>query len=131
MSEDGRGERAAQDGYPFTFRCRRSGNCCARPGGFVRVGPEDIAAIADHLGMSEAGVRARFVALSGDRLREGTGGRCVFLADGLHAGCSIYPVRPEKCRTWPFWPELLTSEEALGQAERLCPGIEPRTPDMP
>lgn len=128
---DGGVERAERDGFPFTFRCRRSGNCCARPGGFVRVGPDDVAAIADHLGLSEAGVRARFLTPAADRLREGVGGRCVFLEDGVHAGCGIYPVRPERCRTWPFWPELLESGEARTEAERLCPGIEPRAPDLP
>jgi Fe-S-cluster containining protein len=124
-------EPAERDGYPFRFRCRRSGNCCARPGGFVRVGPDDVKAIAGHLGLSEAGVRARFLAVSGDRLREGVGGRCVFLEDGVHAGCGIYPVRPGPCRTWPFWPGLLESSEARAEAERLCPGIEPRAPDVP
>lgn len=120
-----------RDGYPFAFRCRRSGNCCARPGGFVRVGPADVTAIAEHLGLSEGGVRSRFLAADGSRLRDGEGGRCVFLQDGAQAGCGIYPVRPERCRTWPFWPELLESDEARAQAERLCPGIEPRAPDLP
>ncbi len=127
----GDADRAERDGYPFSFRCRRSGNCCARPGGFVRVGVEDVAAIAGHLGMSEEGVRARYLTLSGDRLRDGPGGRCVFLEDGAQAGCGIYAVRPERCRTWPFWPELLESDDARAQAERLCPGIEPRAPGVP
>jgi Fe-S-cluster containining protein len=119
-------EERASHPFPFRFRCRRSGNCCARPEGVVRVTPEDVERMAAHLGMDEAGFRSRYVAAAGDRLAEGLGQRCVFLEDGREAHCRIYPVRPERCRTWPFWPELRDSPEALRAARRLCPGIEPR-----
>jgi len=109
--------------FPFRFRCRRSGNCCARPEGVVRVTPDDVARIAAHLGMSEGAFRSRYVAASGDRLVEGNGPRCVFLADGHHASCTIYPARPERCRTWPFWDEH-RDPAALAAAARICPGIE-------
>jgi len=48
----------------------------------------------------------------------------VFLVDGRETACSIYAARPEQCRSWPFWPELLRSPQALREAARLCPGIE-------
>ena len=111
-------------GFPFAFACRRSGNCCARPEGVVRVDAEDVRRMAAHLGLSEAGVRSRYLAASGDRLAEGLGGRCVFLEDGGEASCGIYPARPERCRSWPFWPELAASERELAAACRVCPGIE-------
>jgi Fe-S-cluster containining protein len=110
--------------YPFRFRCRRSGNCCARPEGVVRVSPLDITPIADHLRTSETAVRARFVAASGDRLIDGPGGRCPFLEDGQETRCGIYAVRPKKCRSWPYWDEFLDNPAALREAARLCPGIE-------
>jgi Fe-S-cluster containining protein len=110
--------------FPFRFRCRRSGNCCARPAGVVRVGDADVRAIAAHLGMAERAFRSRYVAAGGDRLAEGLGGRCPFLADGGEATCTIYPVRPHRCRTWPYWPELLASPELLAQARRTCPGLK-------
>ena len=90
----------------------------------MRVDAEDVRRISAHLGLPESGVRSRFVAPSGDRLVEGLGGRCVFLRDGDEATCGIYPVRPERCRSWPFWPELVASERELGAACRVCPGIE-------
>lgn len=86
--------------------------------------PLDIAQIADHLRMSEAAVRVRFVAASGDRLIDGPGGRCPFLEDGQETSCRIYAVRPQKCRSWPYWEEFLHDPEALREAARLCPGIE-------
>lgn len=112
-------------GYAFRFRCRRSGNCCSRPEGVVRVGEDDVRRIARHLGMPEAAFRSRYLAPPGDRLADGLGGRCVFLEDGGTTRCTIHPVRPERCRTWPFWPELRDDPRALRQARRLCPGIEP------
>ncbi|MBW1842748.1 MAG: YkgJ family cysteine cluster protein [Deltaproteobacteria bacterium] len=110
--------------YPFRFRCRRSGNCCARPEGVVRVTPTDIARIADHLHMNEAAVKARFVAARGNRLIDGPAGRCPFLEDGRETRCAIYAVRPQKCRDWPYWEELIDDPRALREAARLCPGIE-------
>lgn len=110
--------------YPFEFRCRRSGNCCSRPGGFVRVEESDVEAIAAHLGLTRDGVRGRYVDTARGVLKDGMAGRCVFLADGAEPTCTIYPVRPDKCRTWPYWPELLESEEALAGAMRMCPGIQ-------
>lgn len=115
-------------GFPFRFRCRRSGNCCSIPGGIVRVTAADIAAIAAHLGIGEAAFRSRYVQPDGVRLRDGLGNRCVFLQDGPEASCGIYPVRPAKCREWPFWPELLADAELLRLVQRTCPGLEPLPP---
>ena len=101
----------------------------------MRVSPDDIARLAAHLGTSEAAFRSRYVAARGDRLSEGLGGRCVFLHDGHRAGCRVYPVRPERCRTWPDWQELRSSREELDSAIRLCPGLQraraqrPRAPE--
>jgi hypothetical protein len=113
------------DSFPFRFRCRRSGNCCARPEGIVRVDAQDVARIAAHLGIPEGAARARHLSAGGERLRDAPGGRCVFLVEGRETACGIYAARPAQCRSWPFWPELLRSPEALREAMRLCPGIEP------
>lgn len=89
----------------------------------MRVGPSDVRAIAGHLGMAEAAFRSRYLTPAGDRLASGLGGRCVFLEDGRETRCAIHPVRPERCRSWPFWPELRDSPRELEEACRLCPGI--------
>jgi Fe-S-cluster containining protein len=114
--------RVGDTAFPFHFRCRRSGNCCARPEGIVRVTAADVARIAEHLEMTEATFRSRYVAAAGDRLVDGLGHRCAFLEDGRHATCSIYPARPKRCRSWPFWPEH-RDPAALAAAARVCPGI--------
>lgn len=89
----------------------------------MRVTADDVARIAAHLGMNEAAFRSRYVAATGDRLIDGLGHRCIFLEDGAHASCSIYPARPERCRRWPFWDEH-RDPAALAAAARVCPGIE-------
>lgn len=122
----------AHRGFPFEFRCHRTGNCCARPGGVVAVTPGDVQRMAAHLGMDEAAFRSRFVAVDGRRLVESPDSRCVFLEDGREAttgscsaSCRVYPVRPERCRSWPYWTELREDREALSTAMRFCPGIQP------
>lgn len=113
--------------FPFRFTCQRSGNCCSIPGGIVRVTEAEIRAIAKHLRMSETAFRSIYVAASGDRLVDGFASACVFLDDaGSESSCEIYPVRPRRCATWPYWPELRYDAETLRQAMACCPGIEPR-----
>ncbi|MEM7408934.1 MAG: YkgJ family cysteine cluster protein [Myxococcota bacterium] len=109
--------------FPFRHRCLRSGNCCSRPGGQVRVTPDDARHIADHLGMTEAAFRSRYVDVRGDRLAAGPTSACVFLEGGRPSRCTIYPVRPERCRSWPYWEELRDPTERAA-AFRVCPGLE-------
>ena len=120
---------ATSPGFPFRWQCKRSGNCCAIPGGFVRVTAAEAAAIAAALGLDAASFRSRYLQPDGERLKEGLGNRCVFLQDGAPAGCSIYAVRPAKCRTFPFWPEVLADPALLARVQRTCPGIEPLPAD--
>ena len=117
-------DSAGEAPYPFRFTCRRSGNCCARPDGRVRVDEGDVARIARHRDLSEDAFRRRFVRSDGEHLMDGLGSRCVFLDEGPPTRCSIYAVRPERCRTWPFWDEN-RNPRYLAEAARLCPGIVP------
>lgn len=117
-----------REGYPFRFTCKRSGNCCSIPGGFVRVDDAERAAIAEYLNLSEAAFASRYLQPDGVRLKEGLGNRCVFLREGAEASCSIYPVRPGKCGEWPFWPEVREDPALLRLVQRTCPGIEPTEP---
>lgn len=118
-----------REGFPFAFACRRSGNCCSIPGGFVRATDEEQRAMAELLGLELAAFRSRYVQADGTTLKEGLGHRCVFLQDGRAAGCSVYAARPQKCREWPFWPEVRTDPRLFELVVRTCPGIELDEPD--
>ena len=41
---------------------------------------------------------------------------CIFYKDG----CQIYEVRPEQCRTYPFWPDFKRDCRELCKE---CPGV--------
>lgn len=45
---------------------------------------------------------------------------CRFLTD---EGCSIHPVKPTQCRTYPFWPSLVESRARWTIESKFCPGI--------
>ncbi len=112
------------DGLKFT--CTQCGNCCSGQPGYVWVTAEDIRRIAEHLGREDGKLRKEEVRRVGFRhsLTEKPGGDCVFLKrEGGKALCSIYPVRPVQCRTWPFWDELLKSRRAWDEASQNCPGM--------
>ncbi len=105
------------------FRCTQCGNCCTGSPGFVWVDDNDIAAIATHLDKPIGEVRLLQTRPVGGRLslREHANGDCVFL-DPLTRKCSVYPVRPKQCRTWPFWRSNVESPEAWERTKLTCPG---------
>ncbi len=49
---------------------------------------------------------------------------CPFLKEGK---CSVYEARPTQCRTFPFWPELMT-EAPWKALKEFCPGIDKGEP---
>ncbi|MCD6394251.1 MAG: YkgJ family cysteine cluster protein [Planctomycetes bacterium] len=113
----------------LAFECRQCGRCCEGPEeGYVWVSKTEIAAIARYLGTGEEDVRNRYVRRVGRRyslIEQKESNDCIFLVtnnDGSKK-CRIYAVRPQQCRTWPFWPSNLTSPEAWSLAHLRCPGI--------
>ena len=109
-----------QDG--LRFRCTRCGHCCTGAPGYVWVNDEEVAAIAQHRGQTPAEVEALFTRTVGRRcsLRERPNGDCVFYDQ--KAGCTIYPVRPRQCRTWPFWESNVATPEDWERTCAVCPG---------
>jgi Fe-S-cluster containining protein len=113
------------------FSCTQCGNCCSGPPGYVWFTEQEGKAIAEYLHRDEGEFLRAFAVMHNGQwsLREvkrGPSYDCIFLDrdDSGKALCSIYPVRPRQCRTWPFWPELLKSRDAWKQASRRCPGMD-------
>lgn len=105
------------------FSCTGCGKCCTGAPGYTWVTLDEIVAIAAYLQLSIDQFAARYLRQIGDRysLKENfVTHACVFLQDNK---CQIYPVRPEQCRTFPWWIENLESEEAWQNAARRCEGI--------
>jgi Fe-S-cluster containining protein len=109
----------------LSFECTQCGNCCSGPTtGFVWVDEDEIRSIAQAMEVDDIDeFERRFVRRVGARksLVEYADGDCIFL-DPTTRGCSIYPVRPRQCRTWPFWYENLSSPKAWSKTAAGCPG---------
>ena len=84
--------------------------------------PEEIARIAEFRGETVDEFSAKYVRRVGDAysLVEKPGGDCIFW--DKTAGCTVYPVRPIQCQTWPFWPENIETPDVWEQITRICPG---------
>lgn len=119
-----------QNDYPFRFNpdaCRSCpGRCCNGEQGHIWVSPLEIDAIAQFLALSTKDVidlylRKVVYRWSIKELKTGNNYACVFF-DETKNGCGIYEVRPEQCRTFPFWPYFKDHlEEVLAE----CPGVTP------
>jgi uncharacterized protein len=110
------------------FKCTGCGKCCTGSPGYVWVTWEEIEAISKHLEMPLEEFTKQFVRRIGKRysLTERPHSYdCSFLRDKQ---CTIYAVRPEQCRTFPFWPDILESKEAWDHAATYCEGINDDAP---
>ncbi len=104
------------------FRCTKCGHCCTGEPGFVWVEEADLGAIAEFRGETLEEVTGLHTKKTprGRSLREKANGDCVFY--NRQQGCTIYPVRPTQCRTWPFWESNVTTPEDWQQTCEICPG---------
>lgn len=109
-----------QDGLRFS--CTRCGKCCTGEPGFVWINDEELAALAEYLHEPLAQVKAMYTRRSYAELtlREQSNGDCIFY--DREQGCTIYPVRPRQCRTWPFWEKNVATPEAWNHTCEICPG---------
>jgi uncharacterized protein len=108
----------------LAFQCTQCGNCCTGAPGYVWVTADEIQAIAEYRGETYGDVLIhRTRPVGGERsLTEYANGDCTFF-DGRTRRCSIYPVRPRQCRTWPFWQSHLSSPADWKRVQSVCPGI--------
>lgn len=104
------------------FACTRCGHCCTGEPGFVWVDDNDMTALADFLGETVEQVTQLYTKPTrrGLSLREKLNGDCVFW--DRERGCTVYPVRPPQCRTWPFWDSNVATPEAWEETQAICPG---------
>jgi Fe-S-cluster containining protein len=110
------------------FECGRCGKCCSGPDeGYIWVTEDEIRLIADYLKISEEDLAQKYMVRVGLRtsiIEHRPANDCIFLeAVNGHRVCMIYPVRPNQCRTWPFWDSNLASAEAWNHAAKKCFGI--------
>jgi Fe-S-cluster containining protein len=107
------------------FECQGSGQCCVSHGeyGFVYMTLDDRKRMAKHLKMSLAAFNEKhceetdgFYHLKESKERP----ECMFLKDKR---CTVYEGRPTQCRTWPFWPEVMSAKTWKKEVASFCPGV--------
>lgn len=109
-------------GLPFA--CTQCGKCCHARGGYdkVHLNAQESRRLARHLGLSLRDFHTRFTERDPDgyRVLRFVAGRCTFLEG---TACTVHEAKPTQCRTWPFWPELLTSRAVYArEVQAFCPG---------
>jgi uncharacterized protein len=103
------------------FKCLRCGACCTGEPGTIYVSHEEIVPLAAHLRLSVDDFIQQYLYPFKDSysIGEHADGRCLFFDNG----CTIYPLRPHQCRTFPFWFSNLRSEDRWRRIQDKCSGI--------
>ncbi len=111
------------------FECTGCGRCCTGQPGYVWLSEEEIGKISAYLNISIEEFMHRYVRKTVSNcyslLETLPSYDCVFFRDNR---CTIYPVRPTQCRTFPWWPENLKSKHAWKETARHCEGIAESAP---
>jgi Fe-S-cluster containining protein len=102
------------------------------PDGFAFVDEAELPGLAAELDLELDTFKARHLRSVVDprtaeprlALRDRPDGACGLL-DGDNQ-CTAYAARPKGCRDFPLWPSILSDQQGLERATRLCPGIEER-----
>lgn len=110
------------------FECCQCGECCSGPSeGYIWVSRPEIQIIADFLKMTVGQLRQeclRRVVLRTTVIEHPVTKDCIFLRESNgQKRCTIYPVRPSQCRSWPFWSSNLASPDSWNKAAQKCSGI--------
>lgn len=122
-------EQHKENAFPFSFNpaaCSRCpARCCRGRSGNVWLNADEMQQIVHHLNINPVDAMNGFFYKKENRLviREQYDGKefcCIFL--GEDSKCSIYPVRPLQCRTFPFW-DYYRARDRLSLLEKECPGV--------
>ena len=90
------------------FECAQCGDCC-RNYGYVYLSTRERVLLAEHFGITETEFRKEYCEKRhGEFHLKNPDTDCCFLKGNV---CSIYELRPEQCRTWPYWPQNMRDDE--------------------
>lgn len=119
-------------GKGLRFQCQPDcGACCDVPSGTVFLSRTDVERLAGHHRMEPD------LWLGRDALHRRDGRWmlrsvpesqvCIYFGDDRR--CTVYEARPDQCRAYPFWPEVIRTSSTWTKESKECPGIE--HPDAP
>lgn len=104
-------------------KCKEcGGKCCKGEKGYIWIREDEILLLAKFLGVSKAQLIEGCIAKTtmGYSIKDiiWKNERVCFFFDHTNNNCSIYEVRPQSCRDFPFWKGV--SKEYL---EKECIGV--------
>lgn len=107
------------------FECQGSGKCCTSHGefGFVYLDKQDLKRFAKYFKMSVPEFTKKYCEQTDGHyhlIERPENTDCLFLKDKR---CTVYEARPEQCRTWPFWPEVMSAKAWSKDVAAFCPGV--------
>lgn len=108
------------------FECQMCRYCCSVEPGYVYLTKNDIEKASASLSLSSDSFIDKYCRLVDFgsyylvSLQEHSNYDCIFLTP---RGCGIYDARPLQCRTYPFWKNVMESEESWKKEALSCPGI--------
>jgi len=119
-----------KDGFNFAFNpsgCDScGGNCCIGESGYIWINSQEIEALALYKKISSEDLKKRYLnkiaykySIKEIQLASNNYACCFFDLDKRQ--CSIYNVRPNQCRTFPFWDYFKENEE---EVYKECPAIK-------
>ncbi len=118
-----------KEGYSFKFdpsACEAcGGHCCTGESGYIWAKYDEIVNMAAFVNLSVEEfatmylkkVKHRYSLVEKQLAPDNYA--CIFF-DEKKERCTIYPVRPLQCRTFPFWEQFKQDEE---EVRKECPGI--------
>lgn len=118
-----------EEGYSYGFdpsACEAcGGHCCTGESGYIWAKYAEIESMAAFVNLSVEEFATMYLrkvkhrySLIEKKLDEDNHA-CIFFDETIKR-CSIYPVRPRQCRTFPFWEQFKAEEQ---EVRRECPGI--------
>lgn len=119
-----------QDGYEFSFDSSEcnicQGFCCRGESGYIWINYQEIIKVANHLSLSRDEFSSKYIKKVKHRyslIEKQLGYKdyaCIFFDEKLNR-CGIYEVRPNQCKTFPFWEQFKGNEM---EAKKECPAIK-------
>jgi len=121
-----------KEGYNYSFNpnaCSTcQGRCCTGESGYIFLNSKEMLEIASFLEMDVKDFAKKFLFAKGSRYsikerKVADQYECLFFNKEKN-GCTIYPVRPSQCRTFPFWNHFKEDTQELRvELQEECPGV--------
>jgi len=126
-----------KENFNFSFNpnaCEEcQGQCCTGESGYIFINNKEMLNISEFLGLNVREFSSKYLFAKNSRfsIKE----RKVQSDQGLISyeckffekeknGCTIYPVRPTQCRTFPFWNHYKEDTiELRKELQQECPGV--------